>query len=87
MYVVDVQVEQGDLPRQMSAMRVWLDDHRFEPSTFSCRNTDYGTLVCIEFKVPSEAEAFAAEFDGRANGRSAGDIQEDSTLPPCGVVS
>ena len=57
MYGVDIHVEQGDLSRQMSAMRIWLDEHRFEPSTFSCRDTDCGMLVSIEFKVPREAEA------------------------------
>ena len=46
MYAVDIYVEQGDLSRKMSAMRIWLDEHRFEPSTFSCRDTDDGTLVC-----------------------------------------
>jgi len=71
----------------MSAMRIWLDERRFEPSTFFCRGTDNGTLVCIEFKVPDEAEAFAEQFDGRANGRSAADIREDSALSPYGVVA
>ena len=87
MYVVDIRVEPGDLSRQMSAMRIWLDDHRFEPSTFSCRDTDDGTLVCIEFKVSREAAAFAEHFDGQANGRSAADIREDSALSPNDVVN
>jgi len=87
MYAVDIHVQPGDLSRQMSAMRIWLDEHRFEPSTFSCRDTDDGTLVSIEFKIPREAEAFAAQFDGRANGRPAVDIREDPALSPYGVVS
>ena len=87
MYTVDIRVQQGDLSRQMSAMRIWLDEHRFEPSTFSCHDTDDGTIVCIEFKVPREAEAFAEQFDGQANGRSVVDVREGSTLSPHGVVS
>ena len=87
MYAVDVHVEQGNLSRQMSAMRIWLDEHRFEPSTFSCRDTDYGMLVSIEFKVPREAEAFAERFDGQANGRLGAHLEEESALSPLGAVS
>jgi hypothetical protein len=86
MYGVDINVQSGDLSRQMSAMRIWLDERRFEPSTFSCRDTDRGVLVCVEFKVPREAEAFAEHFDGRANGRSGADLGEESALSPLGVV-
>jgi hypothetical protein len=86
MYLVDIHVQSGDLSRKMSAMRIWLDEHGFEPSTFSCRDTDVGTLVCIEFKVPREAEAFAEHFDGRADGRLGADLGEESALSPLGVV-
>jgi hypothetical protein len=86
MYAVDVHVEQGDLSRQMSAMRIWLDEHRFEPSTFYCRDTDYGMLVSIEFKVSCEAKAFAERFDGQANGRLGSDLKEESALSAFGVV-
>ena len=54
MYGVDIHVDQGDLCRKMLAMRIWLDDHRFEPSTFSCRDTAYGMLVSIQFKIPAK---------------------------------
>jgi hypothetical protein len=87
MYGVDIHVEQGDLSRQMSAMRIWLDEHRFEPSTFSCRDTDCGILVSIEFKVPREAEAFAEHFDGQANGRLEARFKEEPALSPLGAVS
>jgi len=86
MYGVDINVQSGHLSRQMSAMRIWLDEHRFEPSTFSCRDTDRGVLVCVEFKVPREAEAFAEHFDGRANGGSSPDIEEEPALSRYGVV-
>ena len=86
MYAVDIHVEQGDLSRQMSAMRIWLDEHRFEPSTFSCRDADHGMLVCVEFKVPREAEAFAEHFDGRANRRWAVAVAEEPPLSSLGIV-
>jgi len=87
MHGVDIHVEQGDLCRKMSAMRIWLDEHRFEPSTFCCRDTDYGMLVSIEFKVPREAEAFAERFDGQANGRLGAHLEEELALSPLGAVS
>jgi hypothetical protein len=87
MYLVDIRMQPGDLSRQMSAMRIWLDEHRFEPSTFSCRDTDRGTLVCIEFKVPREAEAFAERFDGQANVRLGAHLEEESALSLLGAVS
>jgi hypothetical protein len=87
MYLVDIRMQPGDLSRQMSAMRIWLDDHRFEPSTFSCRDADCGMLVSVEFKVPREAEAFAERFDGQANGRLGAHLEEESALSPLGAVS
>jgi hypothetical protein len=87
MYAVDIHLEQGELSRKMSAMRIWLDEHRFEPSTFFCRDTDYGMFVSVEFKVPREAEAFAERFDGQANGRLGAHLEGESALSPLGVVS
>src|SRR5215470_11036863 len=86
MFAVDIRVDQGDLCRQMSAMCIWLGEHRFEPSTFFCRDPDYGMLVSIEFKVPHEAEAFEARFDGQANGRSGRHLAEESALSALGAV-
>ena len=86
MYLVDIRMQPGDLSRQMSAMRIWLDDHRFEPSTFSCRDTDCGVLVSVEFKISGEAAAFAERFDGQANGRPGADFGEEATRSPFGVV-
>jgi hypothetical protein len=70
----------------MSAMRVWLDERRFEPSTFSCRDTDYGMLVSVEFKIPREAAAFAERFDGQANGQLGVDLEKESAGSPFAVV-
>jgi hypothetical protein len=51
----------------MGAMRLWLDQHRFEPSGFSCRDVDDGVLVSLEFKIAHQAAAFAERFGGRAD--------------------
>jgi hypothetical protein len=86
MYLVDIRMPPGDLSRQMSAMRLWLDDHRFEPSTFSCRDTDRGMLVSVEFKISREAAAFAERFDGQANGRLGAELEEESAQAPFALV-
>jgi hypothetical protein len=54
----------------MGAMRVWLDQHRFELSGFSCRDVDDGLLVSLEFKTAHQAVAFAERFGGRADATS-----------------
>ena len=67
MSAVELRLSPGDLPREMGAMRVWLDQHRFEPSGFSCRDVDDGVLVSLEFKIAHQAVAFAERFGGRAD--------------------
>ena len=70
MSAVELRLSQSDLPREMGAMRVWLDQHRFEPSAFSCRDIDDGVLVSLEFKIAHQAHAFAERFGGRADAAS-----------------
>jgi len=86
MYLVDIRMQPGDLSRHMSTMRIWLDEHRFEPSTFYCRDTDCGMLVSVEFKISDEAAAFAERFDGQANGQLGADLEEESARSPFAVV-
>ena len=54
------------LTARMTAMREWLDHHRFEPATFRYTYTGNGILFRIDFSIESEARAFANEFGGRA---------------------
>jgi hypothetical protein len=68
MSAVELRLNSSDLPREMGAMRVWLDQHRFEPSSFSCRDIDDGVLVSLEFRIAHQAHAFAERFGGRAAG-------------------
>jgi hypothetical protein len=48
-----------ELSEKMSEIRLWLDEHRFEPSAFSCHDKSFGTHVFVEFRVTQEAKAFA----------------------------
>jgi hypothetical protein len=91
MRTVEIRVPRSELSGRMAMMRMWLDEHRFEPSTFNCRDAEEGVLVRIEFKVASEAGAFAARFDGRlsgSDGETQGELRRGvlkSALPP-GIV-
>jgi hypothetical protein len=67
MRTVEIDLGPGELCEQMAAMRIWLDDRRWEPTAFSCRDYGRGVLVRIDFKVPQEGEAFARRFGGRLN--------------------
>jgi len=69
MYKVDIRVRPGELSRRMSEMRMWLDEYRFELSTFSCRDQSFGVLVSVAFRAPQQADAFAERFGGHAEPR------------------
>jgi hypothetical protein len=45
-------------------MRVWLDRHRYEPSTFTYFFLDPGMKIRVTFNIDREAEAFARKFGG-----------------------
>jgi hypothetical protein len=70
MNAVELRLSSSELPREMGAMRIWLDQHRFELSGFSCRDVDDGVLVSLDFKIAYQAAAFAERFGGRADGAS-----------------
>lgn len=70
---VETHVPRRELRERMAVMRVWLDEHRFEPSIFSCHDEEEHILVHIEFKVASEAMAFAERFSGRLSTAGGGE--------------
>ena len=67
MRTVEIHLKHGELVEQMAAMRIWLDDRRWEPSTFSCRDDGRAVVCRIDFKIAQEGEAFARRFGGRLN--------------------
>jgi hypothetical protein len=65
LYVVEIRRERDRLSEIMSAIREWLDGHRFEPDAFRC-TTDEQSVTCrLEFKIASEASACAEAFGGQ----------------------
>jgi hypothetical protein len=93
MHVVEIRLRPSELSMQMGAMRIWLDEHRFEPSSFACGEGTSEVVVSLEFKIGHQAEEFAKRFGGRADGplaagpeeEAAGEILETG-LSPSGVV-
>ena len=61
-YAVEIPLRTDGLSAQMVAMRVWLDKERVEPSKFSCRESECGMLIRVEFRSAREAEEFAERF-------------------------
>jgi hypothetical protein len=67
MHHVELRVNPRELTGKMAEMRVWLDEHRFEPAVFSCGRGGKALRVSVAFKAVGEAEAFARRFGGRAS--------------------
>ncbi len=61
---VEMRLPPQELSGTMAAMRIWLDERRFEPSSFTCHDLGDGMLVRVDFKVAEEADAFAQRFSG-----------------------
>jgi hypothetical protein len=49
---------------RLTDMRLWLDERRFEPSSFTYFYLDPGMMIRVAFSIDDEAEAFAHEFGG-----------------------
>ena len=65
LYTVEVRIGDGSLVARMSEMRLWLDSHRYEPDLFQHRTEARRAVLRVDFKVESEAFAFAEAFGGK----------------------
>jgi hypothetical protein len=63
--MVEVRIAEGeDFGGHLTDMRLWLDGHRYEPSTFTYLYLDPGMMLRVSFSVEQEADAFAQQFGG-----------------------
>lgn len=67
MRTVILPLKPSELPTQMAAMRVWLDERRVEPASFSCRDSGAGVVVRVDFRIADQADAFARHFTGQSD--------------------
>ena len=68
MHTVEILLNLTDLRDQMSAMREWLDERRYETSVFNYHQDIGGILLTVGFGLAEEAKAFANHFAGRLTG-------------------
>ena len=85
MQTVEVRIAAAELPTQMATMRNWLNEHRFEPSSFACIETAAAIAVSVAFADAGAAMAFAERFAGRLRARPEIPL-ERATLSPSGMV-
>ena len=57
-----------DFVQRLTDIRVWLDERRFEPSSFTYLFLGQGMKIRVSFKNDDEAGAFADEFGGSLHG-------------------
>lgn len=56
---VEIQVPADDVCTPMTSMRHWLDDVRFDPSTFAWDEAAGRTVVRLKFKIRRRPDHFA----------------------------
>jgi hypothetical protein len=70
MRTVETRLRPQELSQTMAAMRMWLDERRFEPSSFTCHDCGAGVLIRVDFKIAEEADAFARCFGSSVDASS-----------------
>jgi len=69
MLYVEVAIDAGNLPRELSQMRTWLDHMKFEAIGF--RQIPGTNVYRVDFEGEQEARAFAQAFAGEVLNRTA----------------
>jgi hypothetical protein len=73
MYIVELRTACDDsVGIFLKEVRRWLDDHRFQPSTFAYFDLNPGMSIQVSFRVGEEAEVFARRFRGSLKRRPSG---------------
>jgi hypothetical protein len=70
MRTVTIRVPAVDFAKRMTAMRIWLDEHQFEPSRFKYSEDGDDLLIDVGFNIAVEAAAFSARFNGASIGEA-----------------
>ena len=66
MRTAEVCILGDNLVERLTDIRVWLDEHRYQPSSFTYFFLHPGMMIRVLFKIDDEAEAFAKEFTENA---------------------
>jgi len=66
MHTVKIRCGQGDdIGARLMELRVWLDSNKCETSRFVYARQGGDALITLDFRLPEQANLFAAAFDGR----------------------
>jgi len=68
-YIAEVAIDAGNLARELSQMRMWLDHMKFQAVGF--RQIPGANIYRVDFEREQEARAFAQAFAGRVRNRAA----------------
>ena len=68
-YIVEVAIDAGNLARELSQMRTWLDHMKFEAISF--RQIPGANIYRVDFEGEQEARAFAQAFACQVLNRTA----------------
>lgn len=88
MLTAEIRVSDKDLASRLAEMRAWLDEKRFEPSTFRYLQREAELLIRVSFKVGDEARAFALKFGGFLHSPPASEmvLRDFDGFPESGAV-
>ena len=64
MQTAEVCIPDDNLVERLTDLRVWLDEHRCQPSTFTYFFLHPEMMIRVLFEIDDEAKAFAQEFGG-----------------------
>ena len=64
MHTATVTLRAADFARNMSEMRIWLDQHLFEPTRFTYKQDRERIVLTVDFQEGNHAEAFQSRFAG-----------------------
>jgi hypothetical protein len=66
MHTATITLRAADFARKMSEMRIWLDQHLFEPTRFTYKQDRESIVLTVDFQEDHHAEAFQGRFaDGQ----------------------
>jgi hypothetical protein len=65
MHTATVTLRGAEFAQKMSEMRIWLDEHFFEPIRFTYRQNREAIVITVDFQEDHHAEAFESRFAGR----------------------
>jgi hypothetical protein len=68
-YIVEVAIDAGNLARELSQMRTWLDHMKFQAIGF--KQIPGANIYRVGFEDEQEARTFAREFAGQILNRTA----------------